>query len=417
VKVVGEFIEVIAERAGLKNIREVGEWLKNDRRTAREQAAGLADSTTGPNEVIGSDVLDFGQAVIAAMKGTTGDGEADTGARFGHGHTAFNKTGETLQSAVPNDSWDGSSSRTYADQNTRQQLRTETMADADLEVHRVLFREAAQITLRRGFLDDQSNFLAYTSYATFPLSFIKTWGEAAKLKIELNALQAALSESAYQMYQLHAEVNANATELQQAIGRYRSVVDGAEMPRTDVDFGPPPLPRNGSSSPTIAAQPATGGGTLGAPAGSPATGGAAATPAVDVPAAVPRTPIVEPIVEPISAAETPPAPSAPFPSPLGVAPVAAAAGPLGAMISPLAGLVTSAALAAARRDGEDHPGERDAKKKQVEDTAGAGGHSERVPIAGETDSGRDRPSSPATVRLDPGTSPGPPAGKSPQDTK
>ncbi len=48
------------------------------------------------------------------------------------------------------------------------------MADADLEVHRVLFREAAQITLRRGFLDDRSNFLADTSYATFPLQFIKT---------------------------------------------------------------------------------------------------------------------------------------------------------------------------------------------------------------------------------------------------
>ena len=59
------------------------------------------------------------------------------------------------------------------------------MADADHEVHKVLYREAAQITLRRGYLDDQYNFLANTSYVTFPLQFIPRYGEAMKLAIEM----------------------------------------------------------------------------------------------------------------------------------------------------------------------------------------------------------------------------------------
>ena len=110
-------------------------------------------------DVVGSDVLDLGQMVIAAMKRTTGEGEPNTGAKFGQAQSAFNSASETFQSAGPDDRWDGSASRAYADQNTRQQLRSGAMADADLEVHRVLFREAAQITLRRGYLDDWSNFL------------------------------------------------------------------------------------------------------------------------------------------------------------------------------------------------------------------------------------------------------------------
>ena len=90
-------------------------------------------------------------------------------------------------------------------------------------MHRVLSREALQINLRRAYLDDQSDFLAKTSYATFPLQFIPRYGEAAKLAIETAALQAALSLSAYEMYQLHSDVSANAAELQQAIGRYSGV--------------------------------------------------------------------------------------------------------------------------------------------------------------------------------------------------
>ena len=177
--------------------------------------------------MIGSDLLDFGQLIIAGMKRTTGEGSPDTGALFGHGHNGFSKAGKTLRSAVPDDSWDGAGSRAYADQNTRQQVRTESMADADRAVHSVLGREALQINMRRDILDDQSDFLAKTSYATFPLQFIPRYGEAAKLAIETAALQAALL-CAYELYQLHSDVSANAAELRQAVGRYAGVADGAD---------------------------------------------------------------------------------------------------------------------------------------------------------------------------------------------
>ena len=177
----------------------------------------------------GRTCLDFGQLLIAGMKRTTGEGEPDIGAQFGQGQKDFVKAGETLRAAGPDDRWDGAGSRAYADQNTRQQMRTETMADADRAVQSVLAREAVQIKLRRDTLDDQSDFLAKTSYATFPLQFIPRYGEAAKLAIEGGALQAALQR---RLRAVPAEfrVSDNATELSQAVGRYAGVADGADAP-------------------------------------------------------------------------------------------------------------------------------------------------------------------------------------------
>ena len=232
--VIGELIEGIAGRAGLKNVREVGERLRESDR-AGEVVETLLDA-------VGSDLLDYGQLLITGLKSTTGQDAPENGEAFGQAQTAFNRVNDTLKSAVPADGWDGSGSYAYADQNTRQQLRSEAMADADHEVHKVLYREAAQITLRRGYLDDQHNFLANTSYVTFPLQFIPRYGEAMKMAVEIAALQAALGESYYQMNQLQSEVVQNAADLQQAVGRYSGVADGAGLPGAALNFDPPPPP-------------------------------------------------------------------------------------------------------------------------------------------------------------------------------
>jgi hypothetical protein len=222
VKAIGALIEGIAGRAGLKNIREVGESLtKADR-----------------GHDVGSDVLDYGQLVITGLKNTTGQGDPDRGDVFGDGLATFHGVNETLKSAAPDDGWDGSGSHAYADQNTRQQLRSEAMADADRAVHTVLCREAAQITLRRGYLDDQHNFLANTSYVTLSLQFIPRHGEAMKLAIEIAALQTALGESYHQLNQLQREVAQNAAALQQTVGRYSGVGDDAELPSAALCFDP-----------------------------------------------------------------------------------------------------------------------------------------------------------------------------------
>lgn len=177
------------------------------------------------------DLLAFGQVVIAGLKNTTGLGDPERGEAFGQAQATFDAVNTALKSALPANGWDGAAAYAYADQNTRQQMRSEAMADADHEVHTVLRREAAQISLRRGHLDDQSNFLAGASFVAGPLQATPHYGEAMKLGIEIAALQTALGESCRQLNQLHAEVTQNAADLQQAVGRYSSVADGAELPR------------------------------------------------------------------------------------------------------------------------------------------------------------------------------------------
>lgn len=201
---------------------------------AHEQPRALHD-------VAGSDLLDFGQRIIAGMRTTTGEGEPDHGAPFEEGRRQFSMAGQTLWSAAADDRWDGAGARAYADQNTRQQVRTETMADADQAVFSVLVREALQIKRCRDTLDDQSDVLARTSHVTFPLQFIPSYGEAAKLAIESTALSGALRVSAQALHDLHDDVSANAAELAQAVGRYDGVADGAGA-RPESTGPPAPLP-------------------------------------------------------------------------------------------------------------------------------------------------------------------------------
>jgi hypothetical protein len=177
-------------------------------------------------------LFEHGRTVIGGLKDATGQGAPDPGEAFDRAQRAFDDVNETLKSAAPT-GWHGPGSYTYADQNTRQQLRSEAMAGADREVYRVLRREADQIALCRGHLDDQSQFLADTSAAS-PLHGAPRYGEAMKLAVEMTALQSALGESCYRMNLLRSEVAQNAAELQQAVGRYAGVADAAGLPHVSV---------------------------------------------------------------------------------------------------------------------------------------------------------------------------------------
>lgn len=130
------------------------------------------------------------------------------------------------------------------------------MADADQAVLAVLAREAVQIKLRRDTLDDQSDILARTSHATFPLQFVPHYGEAAKLAIESTALSGALRIGAQALHDLHDDVSANAAELSQAVGRYDGVADGADVPGED--FNPPQPPSGAATGAASAAGSAVG---------------------------------------------------------------------------------------------------------------------------------------------------------------
>ena len=180
-------------------------------------------------KVIG-ELFEHGRTVIGGLKDATGHGAPETGELFRLAQSAFDGVNDTLGSAAPA-GWDGPGSHAYAAQNARQQLRIEAMAAADREVHNVLSREAAQIALRRGHLDDQCKFLADTRQVAFEAEAGPRYGEAMRLAVEMAAVQSALAESCHQVSQLCAEVAQNAAELQQAVGRYASVADAAELPR------------------------------------------------------------------------------------------------------------------------------------------------------------------------------------------
>jgi hypothetical protein len=399
VKVIGELIEGIAGRAGLKNVREFGESLtKPGKGLPGSRAEGLLDKLL---DVLGSDLLEYGQTIITGMKSTTGQGDPDHGDAFGQAQSTFNGVNETLKSAVPDSGWDGAGSYAYADQNTRQQLRSEAMADADHEVHKVLYREAAQITLRRGYLDDQYNFLANTSYVTFPLQFIPRYGEAMKMAIEIGALQAALGESYYQMNQLQSEVAQNAAELQQAVGRYSGVADGAELPGAAVSFDlPPPPPGDGAPPGTMSierSQPRVVPGGIAGSSGvsggiAPAVGGvsgptfAGDTATASQPMAAGLPPL-------------PPLPQLPQLPPL--PPVGLAAG------SP----ATTPGRRSKKAARPSHDESADDDKDPTKATSGDA-ESERAPV-----SNPDPPPPPLAARLDSDNSPGPPAGTQPQDRR
>ena len=51
------------------------------------------------------------------------------------------------------------------------------------------------------------------------------------------------------MIQLQSEVAQNAAELQQAVGRYSGVADGAELPSAAINFDLPPPPPGGGALP------------------------------------------------------------------------------------------------------------------------------------------------------------------------
>jgi len=409
VKLIGELIKVISERGGLPNIRAVGELLKTDRR---------------PSEVLGSDLLELGQLLIAGMKHTTGNGDPDTGARFGHAYVGFERVGHTLDGAQPTGDWEGAGARAYADQNTRQRMRTEAMSGADREVHRVLFREAAQIQVRRNVLDEQSEFLAKTSLVTFPLQFIPRYGEAAKLAIEAQVLRLVLVVCAEALYSLHRDVSDNARELQKAIGRYAGVADGTEKLSDDSAFDAPILrPDDAAAARADAGQ--------SAPAGDArAPGGVGSTGVDTAPPQSPGAPVLGPVVPtptptPPNPPSIPPAPTVPSVPPV-AAPAAAApaatVGPLGALLGSLAGLVTSAVLAATAEARErQKTDEQDVEENEQPDSESPGAApgptaGESAPISEPTDSEHDELSTRSLIRLDAETS-GPPAGTPPQDGK
>jgi uncharacterized membrane protein YgcG len=189
-------------------------------------------------------ILFGGQMTISGMKLTTGVGSPDDGARFGAGASRFAGARDTLAGAYPNGSWTGSGSESYANSNSRQIGRTQTMVASDQSINAVLAREAGQITATRAVLDDQSDWLADVGLVTMLVAATPFVGQGAALAMEIAAVTKALGACTMQLTELTQQVNSNAAEISQTAGRYgeRSGRSNMSKKTPDPNTSPPSPP-------------------------------------------------------------------------------------------------------------------------------------------------------------------------------
>ena len=188
-------------------------------------------------EAVGSHILTVGQSLLTQMRQTLGDGDPDDGQTFGAAGDRFRSADSELGSASPAEGWTGDGSDAYADQNSRQRLRAESVADTDREVHRVLAGEAFQVGYHRRQIDELYNWLGELSEYTQWLDLVPRYGDAAKLTVETAAVQTALTSAGFELANMHSEASQNAGRLKDLVGRYQAIAATATLP--DDGFGGP----------------------------------------------------------------------------------------------------------------------------------------------------------------------------------
>jgi ESX secretion-associated protein EspA/E len=415
----GEFIERVGKLANLDDVIEAGGRLAGwAKRVGLNKFLRAADSP----------ILDGGQLVIAGMKLTTGVGAPEDGERFGQAGVRCRDAVGTLKSAQPAASWSGEGAAAYSARNVEQMAGIRSMAAVDHDVHRVLANEAFQVGMHRDRLDDWYNWLADVGLVTFALGLIPGVGKGLKAAADAHAVLVAVGSSSIELYQLSSEVDANAANLQQLVGRYGDVASAAHISKTRPDQNPPPpappseptdqAPKDAPAderpeeAPTPPSDEKPGpSGHLAAPqsrpsgagGGPPASGGAAAAPAT----AMPETPAQEPETPGSAAAPAAtgalPAASAGAPPP----PMSAGAAPMPAAPGIPVGLIKEAIQAALQKEAEkrDENGKPD-EDDDVKDEDGDGVPDEDARPDGEADeaasgasrTGGDRP--PMHVEMD-----------------
>ncbi|MBI3227740.1 MAG: hypothetical protein HYZ39_22065 [Mycolicibacterium cosmeticum] len=316
-------------------------------------------------EAVGSQILTVGQALLTQMKDTLGEGDPDDGQAFGAAADRLRSADAGLGAAALAERWTGAGSDAYADQNSRQRLRAESVADTDHEVHRVLAGEAFQVGYHRRQIDELYNWLGELSEYTQWLDLVPRYGDAAKLVVETAAVNTAVTSAGFELANMHHEASENAGRLKDLVGRYQAIAATAELP--DTGFGGPapggavadpghlPAPPDEPGAPTrggsVAPDPDFGpmGGAIGVPEDSaPGDAGQQGSPAA--------------LAGPVGIA--------------GMVPALAAAltTPLGALLAPAGGLVAAAVQAAVQAAREQQ------RDTEADDGAAPGdGHDAAVP--------------------------------------
>jgi hypothetical protein len=240
--VVENVYDFVTDAAGkVRNAAAVIEFVAK-----RAKLADLADFAKGvgkwasPLHIAPTPILVGGQKAIEAMKWTTGDGDPEPGQALVNGSRAFREQQEKLDKAYPDDTWDGGPApRAYAKRVGDQQDRVAILADADSQVASILSREAGELVETRRILDNLHNWLAEYGEYTQTLGVIPEVGKFIQMDAEMLAVGMALEEATSKIWEMHADANANAAGVRDALALYQQVSTTATQQDSVGDFDPP----------------------------------------------------------------------------------------------------------------------------------------------------------------------------------
>ncbi|MED5815696.1 EspA/EspE family type VII secretion system effector [Mycolicibacterium sp. 050232] len=320
----------------LGDIADFGKGVIENNLRWTERAANFFASQIGPRLIRAarSPIMTAGQQTIESMKRSTGVGDPESGQSFGDGADTMGAVGEVLASAFPDDSWNSGGAAAYADRNTEQVGRVQTMLGLDNMVAEVLSAEARQIAAARDSLDGHSDWLGAMSLLTTGTGIIPGFGTAAQMSAEVAMVAKAVSDSSGDLKTLSGHIDQNAAVVRTAAAQYETLVGGADP--NGAEFAPPVGDPDAPAAPgdpeadvpggttSDGDAPSGGGPSGGAPSGG---GGGGAPTGSSVPVAAPSMPAAMPA-------------SASSPSSAAASEAAGALGGiLGSLVSPLGAIL------------------------------------------------------------------------------
>jgi hypothetical protein len=174
-------------------------------------------------------IIDAGLQVINGMSEMCGNGSPDTGEGFAGGADQLDNVGQSLNSAAPDDSWEGGGASAYSKQNVKQQGRMQTLAETDSTVAQVLAQEAEQLGVTVQQLNSAATIL---QLAILPASIAMAdplGGEAISVAIQIAAVASGMAIATPAMANMVSNSMQNAQAIQQAANSYRDVASNAKL--------------------------------------------------------------------------------------------------------------------------------------------------------------------------------------------
>jgi hypothetical protein len=185
--------------------------------------AGKALGATKFVEAAETPIIEAGLLALMGMSNACGFAEPDKGQGFGLGSDAFQQIDDTLGTTGAPASWTGDAAGAYSGQNSVQQQRAKSLAEADRKIQHVLEREAAQVKDTRDTIDQMTTLLTasiISAVAAYSIEIPPGAGAALSVEIQAAAVAATVPYATEQFGELGFHAITNANEIRQAAQAY-----------------------------------------------------------------------------------------------------------------------------------------------------------------------------------------------------